>query len=80
MAAELSDAVAKPEGVHTLAEELVLQMSANSLQEKTVREVESLPLEQRKELFTILFKHRVTWIYNISVNSMLGPVRDYQIQ
>jgi hypothetical protein len=78
MTAELADAVAKPSRIPALVEELILQISANSLQDKTVKEAESLLPEQRKELARTLFRYnpKVALIYNTLANCTLGPASE----
>jgi hypothetical protein len=78
MAPELADTVAKSSRIHTLVEELALQISANSLQKRTLEEAESLPDEQRKELARALFRYNLNLalVYNSNANRTLGPASE----
>lgn len=78
MASELADAVAKPSRIPALVEELILQISANSLQDKTVKEAKSLLPEQRKELARTLFRYNLNLalVYNSNANRTLGPASE----
>lgn len=78
MATDIADAIADLGRIHTLAGELVLQISANSLQDKTVDEARSLSEEGRRQLARVIFRQNfdVALIYNTGVNSHLGPAAE----
>ncbi len=78
MTAELTGAVIDPGRIQVLVEELVMQISANSIQERTINEAESLPENERRALARTVFRRNfnLALIYNTSANLTLGPASE----